>query len=167
MTTHSEPKNIEVPADVRAAWETHPDPILHDLAHYAPALSLDVTILTPGATIIGTTMSYNEFCEANSASMTDGLRSAKWERESDELTDAEKEEFEVGMPRTIFREQEAPQSEEEILNEKPARFLHLKNVIIIGNGFTSSAPLRAPHIRLPFSKVTGWFVGRRSDFNEG
>lgn len=167
MTTHSEPKNIEVPADVRAAWETHPDPILHDLARFAPGLSLDITILTPGATIIGTTMSYNEFCEASQVSMTEGLRNIKWERESEDLTEAEKEELEVGMPRSIFREQEAPQSEEEILNEKPARFLHLKNVIIIGNGFPPSAPLRPSTLRVPFSQITGWFMGGSNDFNEG
>lgn len=158
---------MEISDDVRAAWATHPDPILHDLARFAPGLSLDITILTPGATIIGTTMSYNEFCEANQVTMTEGIRNIKWERESEDLTEAEKEELEVGVPRSIFREQEAPQSEEEFLNEKPARFLHLKNVIIIGNGFPPSAPLRPSTLRVPFSQITGWFMGRSSDFNEG
>ena len=167
MTTQPDHQPMEISDDVRAAWETHPDPILHDLADLAPALSLDVTILTPGATISGTTMSYNEFCEAQHVTMTEGLRNIKWERESEDRSDAEKEEFEVGLPRSIFREKEVPQSEEEIRNEKPARFLHLKNVIIIGNGFTSSAPLRVSHVRLPFTKITGWFTGRVGDSNEG
>lgn len=154
MTDHTTNEHPEVDPTVRNAWETFPDHRLATIDAHAGAINVEITLCIPGATIVGTTMSYNEFADIERSKIRSVLNQADIEP-----GDGLPENYAELISNQFFPNYTFPEDEAEAINEMPPTALHLKNVRMVGNGYTHLAPLEVERLRIPIAQITSWCIG--------
>nr|WP_286981441.1 hypothetical protein [Corynebacterium sp. UBA5992] len=152
MANNEEPiEQPEISADAMASWKESADPMLANILTVSDIVSFSVTIYIPGAEVSGELIGASEFSEEITSDVL------SWSNDSG--LGGEEEQQVQKLFRSMFYLPKRNELTEELQDHAP-RFLHLKNVKVVGNGWLPVAGHGLKVVRIPLAKVTAWTVGK-------